>query len=129
MTLAWPVPASHPPAANPAQAFFAAPFQFVNVVGVIVFWIKGRLAATERAKARLWQEQYSQYGTSVSKFLPSVTHAHKQVNNLRRMICRAVVLITQNPLVLSAPAPVSCRASQNSMHPQHMSGQWSTLPD
>lgn len=48
------------------RALFIVPFSILRLVPFVVFWVKTKfLAATERAKARLWQEQELQYGTVV----------------------------------------------------------------
>lgn len=48
------------------QGMFVSPFSILRLVPFIIFWAKTVfLAATERAKARLWQEQLFSYGTVV----------------------------------------------------------------
>ena len=48
------------------KAFFAVPFAGLSVTGLLLFWVKGKIAATERARARLWQDQFALYGADVS---------------------------------------------------------------
>jgi hypothetical protein len=48
-----------------AQALAATPIGFLRLVGVVLYWLLSRIAATERAKARLWQEQIMKYGPIV----------------------------------------------------------------
>ncbi len=48
------------------QALAAVPVGFLRIVGFVLYWLKSRLAATERAKARLWQRQIQRYGPIVS---------------------------------------------------------------
>ncbi|KAK9804434.1 hypothetical protein WJX72_012500 [[Myrmecia] bisecta] len=47
------------------QGFSAKPLNFLRIVGLVLFWIQSKLAATERAKARLWQNQTMAYGDQV----------------------------------------------------------------
>lgn len=48
------------------RALFVIPFSILRLVPFIIFWIKSKfLASTERAKARLWQNQLFSYGTQV----------------------------------------------------------------
>ena len=47
-------------------AFISTPFSGLKIVGLIIYWIKGKIAATENARARLWQDQFAQYGADVS---------------------------------------------------------------
>ncbi|CAL8466090.1 g5626 [Coccomyxa elongata] len=44
------------------NALAATPVGFLRIVGLVLFWLLSRLAATERAKARLWQRQTMKYG-------------------------------------------------------------------
>ena len=46
-------------------AFWTTPFGGLGIVGLILYWVKGKIAATEAARARLWQQQYAQYGADV----------------------------------------------------------------
>ena len=55
-----------------SQALAATPVGFLRIVGVVLYWFLSRIAATERAKARLWQRQTSKYGAIVSR--PSPAH-------------------------------------------------------
>ena len=50
------------------QALAAMPVGFLRIVGFILYWLLSRIAATERAKARLWQRQIQKYGPIVSQF-------------------------------------------------------------
>ena len=50
----------------PVQALAAVPVGFLRIVGLVLYWLLTRIAATERAKARLWQRQVSKYGPIVS---------------------------------------------------------------
>jgi hypothetical protein len=48
------------------RALFTVPFSILRLVPFIIFWVKTKfLASTERAKARLWQNQMFSYGTIV----------------------------------------------------------------
>ena len=47
---------------NAPQALAITPFSFLNVVSLVIFWVMSFFAATERAKARLWQNQFMSYG-------------------------------------------------------------------
>ena len=48
------------------QAMLTTPLNILRIVPFIIFWIKSKfLASTERAKARLWQNQMFSYGTVV----------------------------------------------------------------
>ena len=49
-----------------AQALAATPVGFLRIVGFVLYWLMSRVAATERAKARLWQRQIQRYGPIVS---------------------------------------------------------------
>lgn len=49
-----------------AQALAAIPVGFLRIVGFALYWLMSRVAATERAKARLWQRQIQRYGPIVS---------------------------------------------------------------
>lgn len=40
------------------------PIAFLRVVGLIIFWILSKIAATERAKTRLWANQIQMFGNS-----------------------------------------------------------------
>jgi hypothetical protein len=53
----------------PDQALAAVPVGFLRIVGLVLYWLLTRIAATERAKARLWQRQVSKYGPIVSPLL------------------------------------------------------------
>ena len=45
------------------QALAITPISFLNVVALVIFWVLSFFAATERAKARLWQNQFMSYGS------------------------------------------------------------------
>ena len=47
------------------SAFWTVPFGGLGIVGLLIYWVKGKIAATEAARARLWQEQYAKYGADV----------------------------------------------------------------
>ncbi|KAL4515648.1 hypothetical protein Ndes2437B_g07075 [Nannochloris sp. 'desiccata'] len=48
------------------RGLFTVPFSILRLVPFIIFWVKTKyLASTERAKARLWQNQMFSYGTVV----------------------------------------------------------------
>ena len=47
-------------------AFLTVPLGGLRIVGLLLFWVKGKIAATERARARLWQDQFALYGADVS---------------------------------------------------------------
>lgn len=46
-----------------AQALAITPIMFLNLVSLVIFWVLSFFAATERAKARLWQNQFMSYGS------------------------------------------------------------------
>lgn len=46
-----------------AQALAITPIQFLNLAALVIFWVLSFFAATERAKARLWQNQFMSYGS------------------------------------------------------------------
>lgn len=58
------------------QALAAVPVGFLRLVGLVLFWLLSRIAATERAKARLWQHQTMKYGPIVRPPLPPLPHDH-----------------------------------------------------
>ncbi|KAL6782290.1 hypothetical protein ACKKBG_A06245 [Auxenochlorella protothecoides x Auxenochlorella symbiontica] len=45
------------------QALLTQPLGIVRVVSLVIFWVKSKLAATARAKRRLWEDQEFRYGT------------------------------------------------------------------
>ena len=47
------------------SAFWTVPFGGLGIIGLLIYWVKGKIAATEAARARLWQEQYAKYGADV----------------------------------------------------------------
>ena len=47
------------------SAFWTTPFGGLGIIGLLIYWVKGKIAATEAARARLWQEQYAKYGADV----------------------------------------------------------------
>jgi len=53
------------------SAFWTVPFGGLGIIGLIIYWVKGKITATEAARARLWQEQYAKYGASVRSRLPA----------------------------------------------------------
>ena len=38
----------------------------LRLPGLVIFWLRYRLATTERQKARVWEQSYMKYGTNVS---------------------------------------------------------------
>lgn len=48
--------------------FLTTPLGGLRVVGMILYYIKTKIAATERARARLWQDQFAQYGADVRPY-------------------------------------------------------------
>lgn len=48
------------------QAFIKQPLQLLRLPGLIFFWLKSRLATTNRQKAALWKDARLQYGRNVS---------------------------------------------------------------
>lgn len=44
------------------QALLAKPLSLLRLFGLVMFWLRTRLAATERAKAQVWQDQRATYG-------------------------------------------------------------------
>ena len=47
------------------QAFTSLPFSFLRVIGLVLYSIQSKFAATPRAKARLGTEQQYKYGPQV----------------------------------------------------------------
>ncbi|KAK9840790.1 hypothetical protein WJX81_004889 [Elliptochloris bilobata] len=47
------------------NALAITPISFLNPVALVLFWVMSFFAATERAKARLWQNQFMLYGSKV----------------------------------------------------------------
>jgi len=45
------------------QAFTSLPLSFLRIIGLILYWVKSKLAATPRAKARVWSEQRYHFGS------------------------------------------------------------------
>ena len=54
-----------PAPARCAQALLARPLSLLRLLDLAKFWLLSRLAATERAKARHWQNQTLSWGTLV----------------------------------------------------------------
>ena len=48
------------------QAFIKQPLGLLRLPGLVIFWLKYRLATTDRQKARVWEQSYMKYGTNVS---------------------------------------------------------------
>ena len=48
------------------QAFIKQPLGLLRLPGLVIFWLKFRLATTDRQKARVWEQSYMKYGTNVS---------------------------------------------------------------
>lgn len=55
------------------SALWTVPFSGLNIIGLIIYWIKSKIAATEKARARCWQDQKVSYGANVSSSIPSTT--------------------------------------------------------
>jgi len=47
------------------SALWTVPFSGLNIIGLIIYWIKSKIAATEKARARCWQDQKVSYGANV----------------------------------------------------------------
>ena len=52
------------------QAFIKHPLQLLRLPGLIIFWLKYRLATTPRQKAAVWQDTHLKYGTNVTPCPP-----------------------------------------------------------
>ena len=50
------------------QAFIKHPLQLLRLPGLIIFWLKYRLATTPRQKAAVWQDTHLKYGTNVISY-------------------------------------------------------------
>eukprot|EP00891_Asterochloris_glomerata_P009705 jgi/Astpho2/9705/Aster-03695 len=48
------------------QAFIKQPLGLLRLPGLVIFWLRYRLATTERQKARVWEQSYMKYGTNVA---------------------------------------------------------------
>ena len=48
------------------QAFIKQPLGLLRLPGLVIFWLRYRLATTDRQKARVWEQSYMKYGTNVS---------------------------------------------------------------
>lgn len=48
------------------SALWTSPFSGLRLIKLLIFTIKSKIAATEKARARLWQEQTAKYGADVS---------------------------------------------------------------
>ena len=55
------------PSLAPSQALATAPFALLRLPSMVLYCIKTRAASTERAKARLWQDQFQSYGGPVPR--------------------------------------------------------------
>ena len=69
------------------QALAAVPVGFLRIIGFVLFWLMSRLAATERAKARLWQRQIQKYGPVVCTCLFALCLAHTHQGGTLERIC------------------------------------------
>jgi hypothetical protein len=49
------------------SALWTSPFSGLRIIGLLIYWIKSKIAATEKARARLWQEQTAKYGSDVAE--------------------------------------------------------------
>lgn len=49
------------------QALIALPVSLLRVVGLVIFMILAKLSGSDRAKRRLWAQQYTKYGTDIPK--------------------------------------------------------------
>ncbi|GAB4818294.1 hypothetical protein N2152v2_005340 [Parachlorella kessleri] len=47
------------------QGLLSKPLSLLRLADLVKFWLKSRLAATQRARARLWQDQTLEWGTVV----------------------------------------------------------------
>lgn len=47
------------------QAFTSLPLSFLRLIGLVLYWVRSKFAATPRAKARVWSERRYQYGPQV----------------------------------------------------------------
>lgn len=56
------------PCALSTQAFTSLPLSFLRLFGLVLYWIKSKVAATPRAKARVWSEQRYEFGKEVGPF-------------------------------------------------------------
>ena len=65
--------------ATNVQAFTSLPLSFLRLFGLVMYWIKSKLAATPRAKARVWSEQQYQFGVEV---IPSPTFPSSHYRSL-----------------------------------------------
>lgn len=48
------------------QALAKTPLSLMRLVSLVIFWIKSKLAGTERAKERCWKNQEMKYGTMIA---------------------------------------------------------------
>ena len=48
------------------QAFIKSPLQLLRLPGLIIFWLKYRMATTPRQKNAVWKDTHLKYGTNVS---------------------------------------------------------------
>ena len=55
------------------QAFIKSPLQLLRLPGLVIFWLKYRLATIPRQKAAVWQDTHLKYGTNVSLLCSKMT--------------------------------------------------------
>lgn len=67
------------------SALWTSPFSGLRIIGLLIYWIKSKIAATEKARARLWQEQTAKYGSAVSPLAHPCTVASKGYMRLRTL--------------------------------------------
>jgi hypothetical protein len=79
------------------------PFRFLNVVSLVMYWLLGSLASTERAKARLWQNQWAKNGLNVSGGVMLRTDMDRPVVHPRHNVT------DQRPVNWGAPPALPCR--------------------
>jgi len=73
------------------QAFTSLPLSFLRIVGLVLYWIKSKLAATPRARARVWSEQQYEYGKEVPhpdypRFTAALQKGHLQEPDIEKLL-------------------------------------------
>lgn len=92
------------------QAFIKQPLQLLRLPGLIFFWLKSRLATTNRQKAALWKDARLQYGRNVcapsSCLEPSLhTTLHMCVHTRSHTVLHCYVLYLT---VIAQHTPEAC---------------------